>query len=209
MAAHIDDQQELENFKYFWKSWGRWLFAVLLLAALGYLGWVMYQKQQTAKNQEAAAVLVRLAEKAQAGQDDQSIAADLQNLQQNYPASIAAAQASMMVAAAEFDKGRYDEAAKHLSWVLDSQKNGVVQALAAQRLAVVQLQQNQFDAALATLNRPVDAAFAPWFAETKGDVLAAQDKAADAVAAYDEALAKLAQDNPARALLQMKADQLR
>ncbi len=209
MAAHIDDQQELENFKYFWKSWGRWLFAVLVLAALGYLGWVMYQKHQTTKNQEAAAVLVQLAEKAQAGKDDQAIAADLANLQQNYPASIAAAQASMMVAAAEFDKGRYDEAAKHLNWVLDNQKADLVQALATQRLAVVQLQQKQFDAALATLNRPVNAAFAPWLSETKGDVLAAQNKPAEAVAAYEEALAKLPKDDAARELLQMKADQLR
>lgn len=209
MAAHIDDQQELENFKYFWKSWGRWLFAVLVLAALGYLGWVMYQKHQTTKNQEAAAVLVQLAEKAQAGKDNQAIAADLANLQQNYPASIAAAQASMMVAAAEFDKGRYDEAAKHLNWVLDNQKADLVQALATQRLAVVQLQQKQFDAALATLNRPVNAAFASWLSETKGDVLAAQNKPAEAVAAYEEALAKLPKDDAARELLQMKADQLR
>ena len=37
MASHIQDQEELENFKYFWKSWGRWLFTALLIAALAYL----------------------------------------------------------------------------------------------------------------------------------------------------------------------------
>ena len=36
MAAHIDEQQELENFKYFWRNWGRWLFALLIAGAAAY-----------------------------------------------------------------------------------------------------------------------------------------------------------------------------
>ena len=33
MAAHLEEQQELDNFKYFWKTTGRWLFALLMAAA--------------------------------------------------------------------------------------------------------------------------------------------------------------------------------
>ena len=65
MASHIQDQEELENFKYFWKSWGRWLFTALLIAALAYLGYVLYQNYQAGKDQEAAGVLAGLVEKAQ------------------------------------------------------------------------------------------------------------------------------------------------
>ncbi|SUA24205.1 membrane protein [Neisseria gonorrhoeae] len=43
MAAHLEEQQELDNFKYFWKTTGKWLFALLILAALGYLGYTVYQ----------------------------------------------------------------------------------------------------------------------------------------------------------------------
>ena len=68
MAAHLDDQQELENFKYFWRSKGRWLFAVLLLASLVYLGWVLYQGHIKTKNEEAATALAGLVEKAKASQ---------------------------------------------------------------------------------------------------------------------------------------------
>ncbi|KLT72255.1 hypothetical protein PL75_09250 [Neisseria arctica] len=209
MATHIQDQEELENFKYFWKSWGRWLFVALVLAALAYFSYVMYQRHQFNQNQEAAAVMAGLVEKAQNKGDEQAINADLQQLQQNYPASISAAQATLMVAAAEFDKGRYDAASNHLNWVLKNQKAPLVQAIAAQRLAVVQLQEKKYTEALATLNIPVDEAFIPLFLETKGDVYAAQGKNKEALEAYEQALTKLPKEAPNRELLQLKADQFK
>ena len=209
MAAHLDDQQELENFKYFWHSKGRWLFAVLLLASLVYLGWVLYQGHIETKNEEAATALAGLVEKAKASQDKQALQADLSILQQNYPDSISSAQATMMVAADLFDQGQYEAAEKQLNWVLQNQQIPFVRALAIQRLATVQLQQKKYDAALATLKMPVDAAFEALILETQGDVLYAQGKNKEALAVYEQALAKTVQDAPGLQLLQLKADELR
>lgn len=209
MAAHLDDQQELENFKYFWRSKGRWLFAVLLLASLVYLGWVLYQGHIETKNEEAATALAGLVEKAKASQDKQALQADLSILQQNYPESISSAQATMMVAADLFDQGQYEAAEKQLNWVLQNQQIPFVRALAIQRLATVQLQQKKYDAALATLKMPVDAAFEALILETQGDVLYAQGKNKEALAVYEQALAKTVQDAPGLQLLQLKADELR
>lgn len=209
MAAHLDDQQELENFKYFWRSKGRWLFAVLLLASLVYLGWVLYQGHIETKNEEAATALAGLVEKAKASQDKQSLQADLSILQQNYPESISSAQATMMVAADLFDQGQYEAAEKQLNWVLQNQQIPFVRALAIQRLATVQLQQKKYDAALTTLKMPVDAAFEALILETQGDVLYAQGKNKEALAVYEQALAKTVQDAPGLQLLQLKADELR
>ena len=97
MAAHLEEQQELDNFKYFWKRIGRWIFA-LIVAALGYLGYTIYQGQKT-KDQEAAAVLAQMVEKAQQKPTLKAINADLAELQKNYPDSISTAQATLMVAA--------------------------------------------------------------------------------------------------------------
>lgn len=209
MAAHLDDQQELENFKYFWHSKGRWLFAVLLLASLVYLGWVLYQGHIETKNEEAATALAGLVEKAKTSQDKQTLQADLSILQQNYPESISSAQATMMVAADLFDQGQYEAAEKQLNWVLQNQQIPFVRALAIQRLATVQLQQKKYDAALATLKMPVDAAFEALILETQGDVLYAQGKNKEALAVYEQALAKTVQDAPGLQLLQLKADELR
>ena len=209
MAAHLDDQQELENFKYFWRSKGRWLFAVLLFASLVYLGRVLYQGHIKTKNEEAATALAGLVEKAKASQDKQALQADLSILQQNYPDSISSAQATMMVAADLFDQGQYEAAEKQLNWVLQNQQIPFVRALAIQRLATVQLQQKKYDAALATLKMPVDAAFEALILETQGDVLYAQGKNKEALAVYEQALAKTVQDAPGLQLLQLKADELR
>ncbi len=209
MAAHLEEQQELDNFKYFWKTTGKWLFAVLILAALGYLGYTVYQNRKVSQNQEAAAILAEIVEKAQSKAPQNKINAELTKLQQSYPQSISAAQATLMAAATEFDAHRYDVAEAHLKWVLSNQQDSLIQALAAQRLGVVLLQQKKYDAALAALDTPVDAAFTPLLMETKGDVYAAQGKSQEALKNYGQALEKMPQDSVGRELVQMKLDSLK
>lgn len=206
MAAHLEEQQELDNFKYFWKSTGRWLFALLMAAALGYLGYTMYKSHKASQSQEAAEVLAKIVDKMQAKASQAEVNADLTNLQQNYSDSIAAAQATLMAAATEYDARRYDVAEGHLNWVLQNQKAPLVQALAAQRLGIVLLQQKKYDAAIAALNTKVEADFEPLLLEAKGDVYAAQNKTKEAAQSYQQALEKLPKDAIERELLQMKLD---
>jgi len=206
MAAHLEEQQELDNFKYFWKSTGRWLFALLIAAALGYLGYTMYKSHKASQSQEAAEVLAKIVDKMQAKASQAEVNADLTNLQQNYPDSIAAAQATLMAAATEDDARRYDVAEGHLNWVLKNQKAPLIQALAAQRLGIVLLQQKKYDAAIAALNTKVEADFEPLLLEAKGDVYAAQNKTKEAAQSYQQALEKLPKDAIERELLQMKLD---
>ena len=209
MAAHLEEQQELDNFKYFWKSTGRWLFALLIAAALGYLGYTMYKSHKASQSQEAAEVLAKIVDKMQAKASQAEVNADLTNLQQNYPDSIAAAQATLMAAATEYDARRYDVAEGHLNWVLKNQKAPLIQALAAQRLGIVLLQQKKYDAAINALNTQVEADFEPLMLETKGDVYVAQNKTKEAVQSYEAALSKLPQTAVGRELLQMKIDSLK
>ena len=206
MAAHLEEQQELDNFKYFWKTTGRWLFALLIAAALGYLGYTIYKSHKVSKSQEAAEVLAKIVDKMQAKASQAEVNAELANLQQNYPDSIAAAQATLMAAATEYDARRYDVAEGHLNWVLQNQKAPLVQALAAQRLGIVLLQQKKYDAAIAALSTKVEADFEPLLLETKGDVYAAQNKTKEAAQSYQQALEKLPKDAIERELLQMKLD---
>ena len=206
MAAHLEEQQELDNFKYFWKSTGRWLFALLIAAALGYLGYTMYKSHKASQSQEAAEVLAKIVDKMQAKASQAEVNAELANLQQNYSDSIAAAQATLMAAATEYDARRYDVAEGHLNWVLQNQKAPLVQALAAQRLGIVLLQQKKYDAAIAALSTKVEADFEPLLLEAKGDVYAAQNKTKEAAQSYQQALEKLPKDAIERELLQMKLD---
>ena len=85
MAVYdLKDQEEIENFKYFWHSWGRWLFALLVVAAIGYFGWVMHSSHQRSVSNEAVAVFDQWAENQQAGKPAEA-AKLLTQLQSQYP----------------------------------------------------------------------------------------------------------------------------
>lgn len=195
MSAHHDEQQDIENAKHLWRSGGKWLFAALVAAAIGYLGHVSYQSYQRSKDAEASALAAQV----------KGDAAKLQAIQQNYPASMGATQATMQAAAQAFDAGKYDQAAAAYRWVLDHQKAAPVQATAIQSLANVYLQQKKYDDAHKILATPVEAGYLPLIDETRGDVYAAQGKAKEAAAAYKAALDKLPEDSAAREMLDMKA----
>ncbi len=209
MAVYdLKDQEEIENFKYFWRSWGRWLFALLVVAAIGYFGWVMYSSHQRSVNNEAVAVFDQWAENQQANKPAEA-AKLLTQLQSQYPTSISAAQATLMQAGAAFDQGKYDEAIGHLNWVLKYHQEPLIRAMAIQRLATVQLQQQKYDAAIATLGMNTDEAYSGILLETKGDVYAAQGKRSEAAAAYKQAMDKLPQDDQGRYFNNLKIHQLK
>jgi predicted negative regulator of RcsB-dependent stress response len=70
----------------------------------------------------------------------------------------------------------------------------------------VQLDEKAYDAALKTLSGTVLPQFAGEVADRKGDVLAAQNKTAEARAAYQAALAAMDKKNPARRLVELKLE---
>ena len=203
MVVHIQDEQEVANFKFFWQRWGRWIFAILVVTALAYLGYVLYQGHLRKNNEKASVVFDTFVTQATANNMPASKKALLE-LQQNYPDTINTTQATLMMAGSAFDDGKYDEAIKHLQWVKERQHSDLLQAIVAQRLATVYLQQNKFSEALSALDIQVDNHFKPTLLETKGDVLYAQKKTAEAITAYEQALNLLPAENIQREIIQMK-----
>lgn len=198
MSAHHDEQQELENAKHLWKNGGKWVFALLLAAAIGYLGKVIYQNHQQ-NQQEKAALLV-----SKMGND----ATQLAQIQQQHPNSTAATQASLQMAAHLFEQGKLDEAAAAYRWVLQHNQTPIFQAAATQNLANLLLQQQKYDEALAVLSTPLAESYQAMIYELKGDVLAAQGKNQEASDAYQLALDKLPENATNRELLQVKKSSL-
>ena len=89
--------------------------------------------------------------------------------------------------------------------VLANAKEPTVLALTQLRLARLQREQGQLDAALTTLAAAVPESFVALQAELKGDILLQAEKPAEAKAAYQLALEK-AGDNAQ--ILQIKLDDL-
>ncbi len=198
MAGYHDEQESINTAKHLWHSGGKWIAAVLVAGALGYVGYVAYQGRAHQGSTQAAQLA------SQVNGD----AAKLAALQQQFPKDTATTQASLQTAAALFQAGKPDEAIKAYQWVLANDKTPVFQAAAMQNLANVYIQQKKFDDALKTLGAPVDALYQPLINEAKGDVYAAQGKAKEASDAYKLALDKLPENSGNRQLIQMKMSQL-
>lgn len=207
MVVHIQDEQEVANFKYFWQRWGRWIFAILVILSLAYLGYVLYQSHLRSNNEKAAEVFDTFISQASANNLTESKKALVQ-LQKKYPDTMNATQATLMMAGSAFDDGKYDEAIRHLQWVKARQHDDLLQTIVAQRLATVYLQQGKYNEALQALDVKVTNELKPVLLETKGDVLQAQKKNTEAVAAYQQALNLLSKDSVQREVIQMKISSL-
>lgn len=207
MVVHIQDEQEVANFKYFWQRWGRWIFAILVILSLAYLGYVLYQSHLRSNDEKAAVIFETFVTQAAANNMAESKKALIQ-LQEKYPETMNTTQATLMMAGSAFDDGKYDEAIRHLQWVKARQHDDLLQTIVAQRLASVYLQQSKYNEALQALDVKVTDAFKPVLLETKGDVLQAQKKNAEAVAIYQQALNLLSKDSVQREIIQMKISSL-
>ncbi len=217
MATYdLEEQEQLDELKTWWKLYGNLVTNLLLavaLAAAGWQGWTWWQRQQSA---HAAGVFSGL--QAAAMQRDAKRVRELAGeLVDKYSITEYAGMGALLAARVQVDAGDPKSARAQLAWAADNAKDAGMRDLARLRLATLLLDEQSYDDALKQLAAEPAAAFAPRFSELRGDVHAAQGKIAEARAAYDAALAKLdslAKEDEARLrggyrdILQVKRDAL-
>ncbi|KQW44745.1 MULTISPECIES: tetratricopeptide repeat protein [unclassified Roseateles] len=191
MAAHLDldEQEQLDQLKAFWKRWGNlitWLITAALAAFAAWQGWNWYQRDQAGK----AAAMYEEFDKALTAQDADKAAGAAADLKARFASTAYATQAGLQVAKLQLDKGKTDEAKQSLTWVAErGVEDGPYRDLARLRLAGLQLDAKAFDEAAKTLDAVKSAEFAGLVADRRGDLLLLQDKRDAAKAEYQKALA--------------------
>lgn len=185
MATQLDlqEQEQLDALKSFWKKYGNlvtWLLIAALAAYAGWNGWNWYQRDQGVK---AGAMFDELDRSVQAGDVERSarIFADLQS---RYPAAQWTAQGGLMLARLQIDKGQAEAATAVLSWVGEKSKDEGLRAMAALRRAGVELDAKRWDEALKVLDSVNVKGFEALVADRRGDVLLAQGKPQQATDAF-------------------------
>ena len=90
MAGYHDEQENINTAKHIWHSGGKWVAAVLVAGALGYVGYVAYKGRVHQGSAQAAQLAAQV----------KGDAAKLAALQQQFPKDTATTQASLQTAAA-------------------------------------------------------------------------------------------------------------
>ena len=209
MATNLDlqEQEQLDALKAFWKRYGNlvtWLLVAVMAAFAAWNGWNWWQRDQAMKS---GAMYDELERAAQAG-DAAKTARIFVDLKERFPRTAYTQQGALVTAKLQFDQGQFDAARESLAWVAEKGVEEEIRTVARLRLAALQAEAKQFDAALKTL----DAATAPTFealvADRRGDVLAAQGKPEQARAAYQTAWAAMSDKVDYKRLIEAKLTSL-
>jgi len=205
MAYDLEEQEQLDSIKAFWRKYGNLLTWVLIVALLGYVawsGWNVYQRKQATQ----AAQLYEEQQKAVDAKDNAKVLRAATDMQDKFSRTAYAQMSGLVAAKTAFEANDVDHAKQQLQWVVDHGRDIEYRAIASIRLAGILLDEKAYDDALKLLGSDFPPQFAAAVADRKGDVLAAQGKLDLARAAYEQALKQTDEHNPARKLIELKFD---
>ena len=190
MATYdLEEQEQLAEIKAWWKAYGNLVVNALTVAAvvvIAWQSWNWYQRSQSAQ----ASMVYDVLQKAVYEKDAQRITAASGELLEKFGGSDYAALGALTAAKAMVDAGDGKTAKLKLLWVVEHSKHEL-RELARLRLVALLFDEKAYDEALKQLDGKVSPTFAARFAESRGDVLSAQGKKAEAVTAYQTALSDL------------------
>jgi predicted negative regulator of RcsB-dependent stress response len=189
MAYDLEEQEQLDQLKAWWKTYGSTVLLVVgavIVGSIAVKGWKYYQQKQSREASAQYEALVQSDPK-----DIKTIQSLSGGLMEKYASTPYAARAAVLAAKANFAAGDAKSAKAQLEWAAKNAEEGSVGSIALLQLAAMQLDEKQYDAALKTLAEKHEPGFDGIFADLKGDILVAQGKKAEAKVAYQEALTKL------------------
>ncbi|HLX29648.1 MAG TPA: tetratricopeptide repeat protein [Casimicrobiaceae bacterium] len=201
----LEEQDQIDELKAWWTRYGGAITVALVLGLLvvaGIQGWRYY----TAKRAESASTLYSAVSEAIRTKNSAKAKDAITELTSSYASTAYAPRAELLYAKMLYDAGDRNGAKAQLAWVVDHASEDELQAVARYRLAQVQIDEKQYDAALATLDAKHPPAFDGLYADLRGDALAAAGRPADARTAYETALAKLDPKSAYRNYVQAKHD---
>ena len=188
MANHLDleEQEQLDQLKHFWNTWGTLISSVLLVVVGALAAWNGYQYWQNRQAVQAAALFDAVDVAARAG-DQVRMGQAFGDLKAKYARTTQASQAGFALAKAYVESGNTEGAKDVLAWIVAESGDDGLKTLARLRLSSVLMDQKNYDEALKQLTAGAAAEFEAVVADRKGDIFQLQGKRAEAIAEYAKA----------------------
>ncbi|QNK73395.1 tetratricopeptide repeat protein [Variovorax sp. PAMC28562] len=205
MATPLDleEQEQLDQLKHFWTTYGSLITWVVLIAAGAFMAWNGWQYLQRTKAAQAAALYDELERGAQAG-DTARIERALTDMKEKFAGTAYAQQAGLLAAKTLHEKGNGEASRAALAWVADKAVDPGYQAIAKLRLSAELLDSKAYDDALKQLSGSMPKEFEPLVADRRGDIYLAQGKREEAKTEYRKAWAGFEGRGDYRRLIEIK-----
>ena len=192
MANHLDleEQEQIDQLKHFWNTWGNLISSVLLLVFGSIAIWNGYQFWQNRQSMQAAALQEELNAAIRA-KDDAKLEQAFKDIRDKYASTQQSVQAGLLASKAWQDNKNAAKSEEALLWVVQSGADEGKKAIARLRLAGLLLEKGAYDDALKQLSAPVPPEFEAIVADRQGDIRILQQKPAEALEQYRKAHDKL------------------
>ncbi len=205
MATPLDleEQEQLDQLKHFWNTYGNLITWIVLLVAGAFVAWNGWQYFQRNKAAQASALYDEVERSAESG-DPARIDRSLAEMKDRFAGTAYAQQAGLLAARALHDKGDADASRAALAWVAQNAIDPGYQAVAKLRLAAELLDNKAYDDALKQLSGDFPKEFEALVADRKGDIYLAQGKRDEAKAEYRKAWSGFDAGTDYRRLVEIK-----
>ncbi|HHF6577873.1 TPA: YfgM family protein [Haemophilus influenzae] len=177
MAYSIEEEQEINQLKEWWKENGKTIIVAFILGVGGMFGWRYWQAHQAEQIAQASAQYDALINSVQ--QDEQAKKANIEQFVQANSKTAYAVFALLDEVKKATEKQDFSAAEANLNQALTQSQDEVLTSIVALRLSAVQFQLGQLDNALSTLNQVKGESFNARKAILTGDIqIAKGDKVA-------------------------------
>jgi len=206
-ALDLDEQEQLDQIKHFWKTWGNLISWVLIAVLGGYAAWNGYQYWERSQATKAAALYDEV-ERAVGSGDLARVERSLADMKDKFGRTQFAQQSALLAAKTLQAQGKADAARDALLWVVNGASDLGYRDIARLRLAALHLDVKAYDDALKLLTVDFTPEMSGLAADLRGDVLQAKGQSAEAVSAYQQAWKQLADTPDYRFLVKAKLNAL-
>lgn len=207
MSIYMTEAEQLEAIKAWWQRHQRmisFVLSIVLVSVAGYKCWHWHSEKMAG---QASASYERLMA-ASSAQDNKAIEAYSKTLIQDYPKTVYADAAELVLASHWVSLDKWDEARHVLEHVALHATMPALQQVARIRLARILIEQKAFDKALGYLDQMDSSVYKPLVDELKGDVYVATGRYPEADVLYSEARDEAKVRGIGNLFLDMKANEL-
>ncbi len=217
MKVYHTEEEQINALRMWWENNHVTIIIVVVFGigiGMGVWGWRSYQASYTEETATAYHHLLQHVGTI----DDTFITTEqreeldrmAQQLQDDYPKSTYAHFAAMIRAKYALLDDDIEATEEYLRWTIDNCTHQQIKPMAQLRLARLLSDQQRYDEALQLINGAQDNPYQSLFTEVRGDIYWQQEEPAEALQAYQSALALLKKDTDEdqRPLLRMKINDL-